>query len=630
MASTLPPDPYKALGVSRDAQLPEIRSAHRKLVLKCHPDKVQDAALKAIKQDEFQKVQQAYELLSDDSRRVSYDEQVKLFELRKEMGRGNPTARSNPFEYEIRTAEPRANTYARAEPSRSKPAPGSPKVYSRTPPRSYEDVVYEEPKAMPRKQASYESTDRKRTSTRDEERRKHEDDERLRQKFEKEKKHSAHSEKKKSRDKEKRRGTEEKHSRATAFVQDESDEYVPPRTSEKKSSRHKMEDELRQRDEAEKRERVAIKEAPIAAKWDKHKEYAAQYMQAARRKVAPVEEDFVHPGPPRRAETFTAANYSVRHVDPQQYSGDDAPRRSSARKEGRKSSEALPPRTRDKSSKASSRRSPPAPVRDPYIVEPPSPPPTARKPTLQTRSSAPPEPTSFSSSRDKPSRSKTQDYPRKDAVPPLPRAQTFGPGDRRGDRSRDRGSRLKKAVEYSSAESDSDSPAPQRRSYTPPPRRAAAPPEPTRYIIDNGRTVPVTRHRSELRDLNDEQYPRDRSESPHGRHRSRERPAAPRNTSSRAVPTRSQSQNYYPPDAPDPVVHNVRPKMPPREGSSHRSTRAAAAGGYFGEVKYATAFSPENVIYSSTPADIYRRGSDPRDHYYPHQRGGGGRSEVYA
>ncbi|KUJ21480.1 heat shock protein DnaJ, partial [Mollisia scopiformis] len=73
MNSTLPPDPYKLLGVAKDAKLPEIRSAHRKLVLKCHPDKVQDAALKAVKQDEFQKVQQAYEILSDDSKRQQYD-----------------------------------------------------------------------------------------------------------------------------------------------------------------------------------------------------------------------------------------------------------------------------------------------------------------------------------------------------------------------------------------------------------------------------------------------------------------------------------------------------------------------------------------------------------------------------
>jgi curved DNA-binding protein CbpA len=84
MANSLPPNPYEVLGIAKDAGFPEIRSAHRKMVLKCHPDKVQDATLKAVKQDEFQKVQQAYELLSDDSRRLQYDEQVKLWELRKE------------------------------------------------------------------------------------------------------------------------------------------------------------------------------------------------------------------------------------------------------------------------------------------------------------------------------------------------------------------------------------------------------------------------------------------------------------------------------------------------------------------------------------------------------------------
>ncbi|TVY26367.1 Chaperone protein DnaJ [Lachnellula hyalina] len=601
MALNLPEDPYKALGVSKDAQLAEIRSAHRKLVLKCHPDKVQDAALKAIKQDEFQKVQQAYELLSDQTRRDQYDDQLKLFELRKEMGRGNPTPRSNPFEYEVRTAEPRPNAYPRTKPSPQ----ASPKVYSQTPPRSYEDVIYEEPKAVPRKTTSYESSDRKRTSGRDEDRRKHEDEEKSRQKFEKEKekekerKH-AHSKKEKSRDKEKRRGTEEKHSRQTAYVHEESDEYVPPRTSEKKSSRHRADDDLRQREA----ERVSIKEAPLAPKWDKHMEYAGQYMQAARRKVAPAEEDFVHPGL-RRAETYAAPSYNVRHVAPQ-FSDDDTPRRSSARKESKRASEAPTPRTRDKSSKGSSRRSPATSPKDAYIVEPPSPPPVTRKPTLQTRSSAPPDPAPFSSSqreRDRPHRSKTQDYPRNDAVPPLPRAQTFASGDRKVEPSRDRGgSRLKKTVDYSSAESDSDSPSPQpqRRSHSPPPRRAAPPPEPIRYIIDNGRSVPIsTRHRSDLRDLNEDHYQqRDRSESPHGR-RSRERSAGTRNASSRQVPIRSQSQNYYPPDAPEPVIHTVRPKMAPRE-ATHQSSRGGSGGatGYFNDVKYAPAYKPENHIAS--------------------------------
>lgn len=88
MAAPLPPNPYKILGITIDAQLHEIRTAHRKLVLKCHPDKVEDPSLKAQKQDEFQKVQQAYELISDEARRSQYDDQVKLFELRRKMGRG--------------------------------------------------------------------------------------------------------------------------------------------------------------------------------------------------------------------------------------------------------------------------------------------------------------------------------------------------------------------------------------------------------------------------------------------------------------------------------------------------------------------------------------------------------------
>lgn len=37
MASPLPPDPYLALGVPKDATSAAVKMAHRKLVLKCHP-----------------------------------------------------------------------------------------------------------------------------------------------------------------------------------------------------------------------------------------------------------------------------------------------------------------------------------------------------------------------------------------------------------------------------------------------------------------------------------------------------------------------------------------------------------------------------------------------------------------
>jgi curved DNA-binding protein CbpA len=113
ITGSLPPDPYKILGVSKDAQVSEIKSAYRKLVLKCHPDKVQDEALKAAKQEEFGAVQRAYELLIDESSRARSDDQVKLFELKRAIAR---TVRTVPFQmenpsryphtYEARTGEP--------------------------------------------------------------------------------------------------------------------------------------------------------------------------------------------------------------------------------------------------------------------------------------------------------------------------------------------------------------------------------------------------------------------------------------------------------------------------------------------------------------------------------------------
>ncbi|KAJ5846842.1 hypothetical protein N7534_010511 [Penicillium rubens] len=78
-------DPYAVLGVAKEATIPEIRAAHRKRVLKCHPDKIQDESQRIAAQDEFQKVQQAYELLSDDVRRTKHDQKVKIAELKREL-----------------------------------------------------------------------------------------------------------------------------------------------------------------------------------------------------------------------------------------------------------------------------------------------------------------------------------------------------------------------------------------------------------------------------------------------------------------------------------------------------------------------------------------------------------------
>lgn len=85
MSSPLPPDPYLALGLPRDASAATIKTTYRKLILKFHPDKVQDAAQKQIASDQFHKVQTAYEIIGEEDKRARYDAQCKLAELRKDM-----------------------------------------------------------------------------------------------------------------------------------------------------------------------------------------------------------------------------------------------------------------------------------------------------------------------------------------------------------------------------------------------------------------------------------------------------------------------------------------------------------------------------------------------------------------
>ncbi|KAJ5279100.1 hypothetical protein N7478_004472 [Penicillium angulare] len=84
--SSSPPeaDPYLELGLSRNATLAEIRASHRKRVLKCHPDKITDEAIRRVALDEFQRVQYAYEILSDETRRERYDQRVRLAAIAQE------------------------------------------------------------------------------------------------------------------------------------------------------------------------------------------------------------------------------------------------------------------------------------------------------------------------------------------------------------------------------------------------------------------------------------------------------------------------------------------------------------------------------------------------------------------
>src|SRR3954451_14737980 len=69
-------DYYAALGVPKDAPAGDIKKAYRKLARDLHPDKNQDdkAAVES-----FKEVSEAYDVLSDDSKRKEYDEARSLF-----------------------------------------------------------------------------------------------------------------------------------------------------------------------------------------------------------------------------------------------------------------------------------------------------------------------------------------------------------------------------------------------------------------------------------------------------------------------------------------------------------------------------------------------------------------------
>ncbi|KAF1834437.1 DnaJ-domain-containing protein [Decorospora gaudefroyi] len=97
------PDHYKALGVEKTADASTIKATYRKLVLKCHPDKVTDPALKEQKQEEFHKIQQAYEVLSDEEKRSRYEADLKLERLRKEKLAKGSVPREKTARFDVRT-----------------------------------------------------------------------------------------------------------------------------------------------------------------------------------------------------------------------------------------------------------------------------------------------------------------------------------------------------------------------------------------------------------------------------------------------------------------------------------------------------------------------------------------------
>ena len=77
-------DHYETLGVSKDATPQEIKKAYRKLASKHHPDKGGD-------QEQFKRIQGAYDVLSDPQQRSQYD---------------NPNPFGEGFEFNVRGGDP--------------------------------------------------------------------------------------------------------------------------------------------------------------------------------------------------------------------------------------------------------------------------------------------------------------------------------------------------------------------------------------------------------------------------------------------------------------------------------------------------------------------------------------------
>ena len=75
-------DYYKALGVAKTAKPAEIKAAYRKLARKYHPDanKGDSSA-----EERFKEISEAYDVLSDDTKRREYDEALARYRTAYEL-----------------------------------------------------------------------------------------------------------------------------------------------------------------------------------------------------------------------------------------------------------------------------------------------------------------------------------------------------------------------------------------------------------------------------------------------------------------------------------------------------------------------------------------------------------------
>ena len=596
MASPLPPDPYKILNVSKDATLSTIKGAYRKLVLTCHPDKIGDESVRAQKADQFHQVQQAYELLSDDTRRSQYDDRVKLAELKAEMmaregGRGKSMHDYSPRPSPTSVYETRGNAiYEERAPRRSYEDEFASAKYDdhRSAGRKYDDRYEERPS---RRSSGRVAEDKRRA-------REHEEDERQRRaarerEYAKAAERSSQAERKKMRDKGRKQEYDSKyyHTQVQSDSDSDSDSADRYETRRREPEPRKRHEDPRRKDH----DRRPRRSKDDDSDYTDERETKTQYrIVDAQDYITKVSGKFVDE---RRPSLSRFPGKTIHIPPPPSPPPVDFPRRSSARPRRRESS---PRRTSDRERE----------YRIPEIVESSSRreyESSSRRPTLPTATSdtshikIPPHVGISRATTDirSPSESKPPTTIRRSQTTPL---SSMLPGHR--EVSAPKSSKLKSSEIHDSGYSSPGTPE-----------------------LQTGHSPAFkTTKLFAVRDLDDEDdevlSPRVREISPRAQHRSEhrsERPSASARASSSARPPPSRSATY----AAEPQL-STRPGAFVRTHSSRPSPTSPAPPRLFGEVREvrSPSYKVQNQSPKLQPSDIKyatyapRRGSadSPRDH----------------
>ncbi|MCJ1451667.1 hypothetical protein MMC28_002007 [Mycoblastus sanguinarius] len=593
MDDPLPPNPYKALNIPKDATLTAVKSAHRKLVLSCHPDKVQDESAKLEKAEQFHQVQQAYEILSDEHRRQRYDERVKIAERRHEADERGPPRRSSDTPYVSRSRPVYEMRDGRLYEER---VPNSSQAYE-------EDVFaakYAEGRPASRKydERYTASSSSRRTSGRVQEEKKkareyEEEDERRRKERARAEEASARDQRTRRRDKDRKKDSEAKSRTKFAYVDDDgSDSEVDDRYySKRETTSKRRHEDVRKREREDLPRRSSKREEVHDYDLDRRVQGAQEYINKSRETVE------IRPDLPRRpTRSRAASNLEARTPPPPSHPPVDNGRRSSGR--GRGSRNPSPHRSSAKDKRTAE------------IVDPPS----SRRPAMPAASSDPrglKNTINPSASRKEPHRSVTYQPAQELRQPSMRRAETMPINQmRRGDPVPSKSSNLRNTMRTPSDSSDSsDSDSQMTEDIYPPPRTSPRQ-KSTKYQIyedlDNVVVEP-----EEIR-------PRTREDSPKTR-RSTDRPSNnPRVSSNARIPPMPRASSYAFADERPRISRKDSARAPPPL-KTHQSARGSPHlyGEYSPSEDYKVKTSPKIYADEVRYAQPYvRRGSEDVDRDY--------------